>query len=868
MPKYKKVRRLELDRLSLPRVSAWSVQKTEDLGGHSHDEYLRRDGTTTLTGSWDAGDAHFPRFHRMLVGGAPPFPISASLGISVQSWLATRLFDPDLNRCVGAYIQGPGTTVSPEAGSAIAFWALVTASAQNTSSPFSHRTGVGFLMSTASAASSASLQTLIAFYGQTQDVPSQRYLIYGEANSGSSYMPESASIAGFELSDSGWKHFPEAASRPGTPASGGYFWAENGSPLWVGPDGEIHNLAASGLSTCDLDNIYVRRDGTTPMTASWDAGPYGFKITGSGIAIGQTAVLGGENWVDVRGTKAAASARGAYIEIEGTSNDSVIRGIEIVPIFGGTTSASEAVGVLVHNPTVRTIGASIERKYGFKARGFAGGYSFYGDYGLAYFGEDLRVGRRAGFGTNACPTDISGVQNAFRFRYIEYGTNVEVFRIEGGTSSSESAILTRLILVGPNNIVDGATILDLGASANANPNFNTLYALNIRDIPEATNYYAIYAAGGSVYVAESGSVGERWEAQRGRHVQEHFSGWENASAFWTWRVHNNGTIGLGTSSSVIGNGILVFGMRNAIASPTAALSNGGIFWAGGGKPYWMDSAGNVYDLTQGAGAGTFRNLDVSGGGTYTQNASLAASGNLYLTESGSVIRIHDSASPTYNTVTTNDLSVNNRVISDLRPWQPGDYSLGHSTSPWYAVYAKRFEVWTGYLSVRLREDAVLDLDEAWATSPSTAASKSAFYVGSDKLLYQRTSSGSTIRISRPRVKRSFGWYVSGTAQVGTSLGPIYRMDAKSTVLWVVLNAKTAPNSGSFAVDVQRSSDYSTWSSILSSCAAISNGANTGSSNAFAVTDLAYGDWIRLDIASAEGAQDVTVQLWIETEAEQ
>lgn len=107
------------------------------------------------------------------------------------------------------------------------------------------------------------------------------------------------------------------------------------------------------------------------------------------------------------------------------------------------------------------------------------------------------------------------------------------------------------------------------------------------------------------------------------------------------------------------------------------------------------------------------------------------------------------------------------------------------------------------------------------------------------------------------IPRQFVWFLSGTPIVGQN-GAVVQLTSAATVLGAKLYAATPP-AVAVSIDMQYSTDLTTWTSLFSSRPAISVGGNTGADAVVSVTTLAAGAWIRLSVVSGD-ASDITAML--------
>lgn len=131
-----------------------------------------------------------------------------------------------------------------------------------------------------------------------------------------------------------------------------------------------------------------------------------------------------------------------------------------------------------------------------------------------------------------------------------------------------------------------------------------------------------------------------------------------------------------------------------------------------------------------------------------------------------------------------------------------------------------------------------------------------------------TNSNTAIWKAMPR---TFGWYINDAIAIGDGQGPIYRLDANSTVLAFDVNSKQPPaTTASF--DIQITSDPSTgFTSIFSSIPTIAGGSYVGTAGTLSTVNINAGYYIRFCVVSAgtdglgaNAATGVTTQLRLQT----
>ncbi|MEO8785098.1 MAG: hypothetical protein ABI221_02140, partial [Candidatus Saccharimonadales bacterium] len=119
--------------------------------------------------------------------------------------------------------------------------------------------------------------------------------------------------------------------------------------------------------------------------------------------------------------------------------------------------------------------------------------------------------------------------------------------------------------------------------------------------------------------------------------------------------------------------------------------------------------------------------------------------------------------------------------------------------------------------------------------------------------------------------RTFGWYINGAVSIGDGQGPVYRLDANSTVLGFDVNAKQPPaTTASFDIQIT-SSPASGFTSIFSTLPTIAAGSYTGTAGTLNTTIIYTGTYFRFCIMSAgvdgggnNAATGVTAQLRLQT----
>lgn len=119
--------------------------------------------------------------------------------------------------------------------------------------------------------------------------------------------------------------------------------------------------------------------------------------------------------------------------------------------------------------------------------------------------------------------------------------------------------------------------------------------------------------------------------------------------------------------------------------------------------------------------------------------------------------------------------------------------------------------------------------------------------------------------------RTFGWYINDAISVGDGQGPIYRLDANSTVLAFDINSKQPPATTA-TFDIQITTNPATgFSSIFSTKPTIAAGAYIGTAGVLSATNLNAGVYIRFCVIAAgtdgsgnNAATGVTTQLRMQT----
>jgi hypothetical protein len=107
--------------------------------------------------------------------------------------------------------------------------------------------------------------------------------------------------------------------------------------------------------------------------------------------------------------------------------------------------------------------------------------------------------------------------------------------------------------------------------------------------------------------------------------------------------------------------------------------------------------------------------------------------------------------------------------------------------------------------------------------------------------------------------RTLGWYVESSLAAGDGIGPIYILDGNVTITGFAANAKITPTS-TCTLDVQTSTNYTTWTTIFSVKPTIASGASIASAGTLSVTTLTAGTYIRWCVVTAAAAGSVTAQL--------
>ena len=119
--------------------------------------------------------------------------------------------------------------------------------------------------------------------------------------------------------------------------------------------------------------------------------------------------------------------------------------------------------------------------------------------------------------------------------------------------------------------------------------------------------------------------------------------------------------------------------------------------------------------------------------------------------------------------------------------------------------------------------------------------------------------------------RTFGWYINDAVSVGDGQGPIYRLDANSTVLAFDINAKQPPATAA-TFDVQVTNNpASGFTSIFSIKPTIAGGSFVGTTGTLSTVSLSSGTYLRFCVVSAgtdgsgnNAATGVTTQLRLQT----
>jgi hypothetical protein len=150
-----------------------------------------------------------------------------------------------------------------------------------------------------------------------------------------------------------------------------------------------------------------------------------------------------------------------------------------------------------------------------------------------------------------------------------------------------------------------------------------------------------------------------------------------------------------------------------------------------------------------------------------------------------------------------------------------------------------------------------------------ATSLSGIITGASGALSDRLmSTGSTLYnlITGHQNLRSYGWYNNTGAVQATGFGPIFYIDVTQRLSGFRANAKTAPKYD-VQMDVQWSSNYTSWASIFSVCPVIASGnylnTSAGSTIGTFLDNYISGDrWIRFNFISGNGdGSGITAQLF-------
>lgn len=415
MPKNKVVKRLhkglDTDFDTLARVV---VRRAGNPGAHSHDEYLRRDGTTTLTGSWNAGTP-VVLINRLGLGAASPWlqdrwlhisgwnDSASQRGILIES-LAGR--NSQVGRGIDVRIgaspgDGSPMTIDRLEGIRLKSPSLLNATATCSygliiEDPRGNQYNYGIYIGDV-------VQGLYNYsiYTETGSV------LFGDNTCIAGNITASGNIhlgAEETAGGSGVMHLSDATASPsGVPSDGGILWSQNGSPMWKNEYGEVFNLAGS-WSGSNLDDVYLRRDGTTTLTGSWNAGE-GQKARFWALLVGgkdpfpALGLLGTERQVYVATTLYASGsiAGGEIIGVAGGSGTGSAIGLIVQggasPGEGWNDFTQSRVISLYVRDAKKAPGTSINRFYGVyiedPSQSAASSWALYAAGGLAYFGGDL-----------------------------------------------------------------------------------------------------------------------------------------------------------------------------------------------------------------------------------------------------------------------------------------------------------------------------------------------------------------------------------------------------------------------------------------------------------------------------------------------
>lgn len=98
------------------------------------------------------------------------------------------------------------------------------------------------------------------------------------------------------------------------------------------------------------------------------------------------------------------------------------------------------------------------------------------------------------------------------------------------------------------------------------------------------------------------------------------------------------------------------------------------------------------------------------------------------------------------------------------------------------------------------------------------------------------------------INRQLAWYEDGVLSVGTSKGPLRRIDANVALVSCYIYVKTAPTGAAIIVDVLKSTTPNgAFATIFSSVPQIAATTFSGNSTGFASVNLSAGDYLRFDI---------------------
>lgn len=119
-----------------------------------------------------------------------------------------------------------------------------------------------------------------------------------------------------------------------------------------------------------------------------------------------------------------------------------------------------------------------------------------------------------------------------------------------------------------------------------------------------------------------------------------------------------------------------------------------------------------------------------------------------------------------------------------------------------------------------------------------------------------------VTIDGPTLYHQLNWYVAGLLTIADGQKEIYKLDRDVNFQSVDLNVKVAPSGGPVTVDIEHASSVSgPWTSLFSTLPTIADTAQEGGGNAvFSVTNLAAGNFLRLNIDTVNSAEDLTAQL--------